>query len=1135
MAFAYEVYCYYNVDTLKAVFNGVAMIVNGGGYASLVKTVMTLGVILAAMFSLSSGKFEGMKWFIVSAIFYIGFLGPKTNVMLVDRLAVQPPVVIANVPIGLAFMAHFTSSVGDWMTTNMETAFTSMTPSLLFKSDGANDGKTHGLMFGAKLLSETRRAVIADPNLRMDWYAFIRNCTIYDIAAGRIDPAALQKSLNILADLGATSAARLSTITTVAGQTMFSCQAAHASLSARTVVETNIVTAAFGRMLNPNIASASPNAAVLATFNTQTADITGVMLGTSRNATDMIQQSMMINLMDSSGAVVGQQLGDPGAVAIALAQASAEASANSSYASMAKVAESAMPKIRNVIEVVVYAVFPIVMLIILVAGHRAGAPLKSYFMTMIWLQLWPPLYAILNMVVTMETTKELLAITVAQGGGLTLASAADMGATALSSQAIAGYMVMLIPAIAGAIVKGGEQAAASVAAQVMAPAQQAGQQAGGQAGTGNLSLGNTSLDTHSAHSMSANKSNTNSEFMSGSTAYQGQNGGVTTSYGGGAESTYKAPSNDVGFSGTLGDSAVKQASAMKSKAVQIQETTSAAATMAVGADFASLASAQKATTKGATHTKNSSTEMSADQTDAAKTTQSLAMQIAHETQTSDSANMAIGGVLAAGGSWGQAITAANKATGGKGTIFGMAFSEAMKSINSKGQLTGELAARHSNADKITKSDSNQRAIERSTAYGKRSSEDTTGAFSLGATSTNANGVTATHRESQAAQRADQTALSQVQAAQESLQKVEAHSANLSADVFKNRNLMAGLADRHKQKDLNGHEVKFDASWLDSNEKFGDTGKTKSQIVLDAFRSEAGIPSDVQDKVDNMETGEQLLAKGRTQVDSVYSSAQGKVAEKDKQDQKEIKGEQQRTGAPTEKQVNNLVQNDQKVAASNIGGATKKVEEEKKDLKETGSNFSNPVSKEAENADLVGRLGSNVAEHPVMAAVIGAGAVLPVVGNIVGGAIDAAEAARAEAALANAGTVAGTVNTTSRFISNPSSLTGAPMPNPNFKAPENLLSKAAPLLKGAAIVGGALAAGEEIYRMTQNGVSAGGVGMFVLDVAATVNPVAAAATTGMAIGEGLNALGAGKYAERAFEAADKVVDFTGTQGKDGMLK
>ena len=526
MAFAYEVYCYYNVDTLEAVFNGVAMIVNSGGYATLIKTVLTLGVLIMAMVSLGTGKFEGMKWIVVASIFYIAFLGPKANIILVDRITAQPPKVVANIPLGLAFMAHFTSYTGDWMTTTMESAFTVLPDSMTFGAGrvSTNTGETHGLMFGAKLLSETRRAVIGDPNLRMDWYAFIRNCTIYDVApGGRINIDTLQKSQDIIAALGDTSPARITSLYDPANPALpaqVTCLEAHGYLKARLSLDVANQANVFGRSLNPNISATTSNAAVLAIYNTQASEITQLMLSNSRNAVDTIQQAMAINLMDSSGAVIGQQLNDPSSVQIALAQAQAEASANSSYATMAKVAESAMPKIRNVIEVVVYATFPIVMLIILVAGHRAGAPLKAYFMTLVWLQLWPPLYAILNLVVSMETAKQTIAAAVAQGGGLTIASAADIGAASLSSQAIAGYMVMLIPVIAGAITKGGEQAMSSLASSLTAPTQQAASQAGAQAATGNLSFGNTSLDTHSAHNTSMNNHASSLRMDAGPAAMQ---------------------------------------------------------------------------------------------------------------------------------------------------------------------------------------------------------------------------------------------------------------------------------------------------------------------------------------------------------------------------------------------------------------------------------------------------------------------------------------------------------------------------------------------------------------------------------------------------------------------------------------
>jgi conjugal transfer mating pair stabilization protein TraG len=128
---------------------------------------------------------------------------------------------------------------------------------------------------------------------------------------------------------------------------------------------------------------------------------------------------------------------------------------------MGKIAEQALPLVRNVIEAVVYAVFPFVFLLFLLAqGRGLAMAIKSFAMSLVWIQLWPPLYAILNYVATLASARNLEAAakmgTVAQG--LALETAASIYSGAVSDQAIAGYMVISIPIIATAIIKGGEVA-----------------------------------------------------------------------------------------------------------------------------------------------------------------------------------------------------------------------------------------------------------------------------------------------------------------------------------------------------------------------------------------------------------------------------------------------------------------------------------------------------------------------------------------------------------------------------------------------------------------------------------------------------------------------------------------------------
>jgi conjugal transfer mating pair stabilization protein TraG len=134
---------------------------------------------------------------------------------------------------------------------------------------------------------------------------------------------------------------------------------------------------------------------------------------------------------------------------------------------MGRIAAQALPMSRNVIEAVIYAVFPFVLLLFLLAqGKGLAMAIKSFVMSLVWIQLWPPLYAILNYVGTLASAKNLAAAASlgANTRGLTLDTAAGIYQGAISDQAIAGYLVAAIPLIATAIIKGGEVAFQAVTA-----------------------------------------------------------------------------------------------------------------------------------------------------------------------------------------------------------------------------------------------------------------------------------------------------------------------------------------------------------------------------------------------------------------------------------------------------------------------------------------------------------------------------------------------------------------------------------------------------------------------------------------------------------------------------------------------
>ena len=207
----FEIYAYGNVDTLNGVFNAIAAIMGGANYFGLIKTIAITGVLVAAFAGLfTPERFHGWGWlFGFLFLYYVLFL-PKTDVVVVDKLGSQPPVVIGNVPIGVAFFGHFTSKIGDVMTRFFETAFQVIpTPEAQLPSELAY--QKNGVMFGNRLIQASRNLNIADPQLRTDLIAFVYNCTFYDLQDGTIAPAAFAQSTDIWSLVGNPNPARFST------------------------------------------------------------------------------------------------------------------------------------------------------------------------------------------------------------------------------------------------------------------------------------------------------------------------------------------------------------------------------------------------------------------------------------------------------------------------------------------------------------------------------------------------------------------------------------------------------------------------------------------------------------------------------------------------------------------------------------------------------------------------------------------------------------------------------------------------------------------------------------------------------------------------------------------------------------
>lgn len=507
----WEVYAYWNTEQLEAIFNGVAAISNASAYATLTFTLVLLGFIVVMGTAVARLRAEEpMVWIFFLTFFYGVLFLPKDDVVIIDRTAAAgAPRVVANVPLGLAFFAHATSKTGDWLTRSFETVF-ALPQEVRFTGNG--------MLFGSRILRGAMASHLLDLGFNNDLMEYVKTCVAPDLLTGYKNLETLMKSEDIWGEMGDTNPARA---VWIAGGTM-TCPDGYTNLNNRLPAALQAAHLDMARLINPNAAMTAAPAALNGLLAAQIPAAADVLMRVSTaNSLDFVRQAIMVNFWRDAPGSLAAAVENTSAAQLAIAQSQAQASANSAYLTMAAVAEGALPKIRNVVQIIVIAIFPIVLILVLMAGHKGGVVLKSYVMAMVWIELWPVLYAVTSYVAHLAAAPGVSSgligglAGVPVGPGLSLLNSINIEDTLLRDEAVAGMFSLLIPVMAYAILKGGEVAMSGLASQLMAPATGAAQKAGGEAGLGNLSMGNVRYDTFAARTSMANSWSTRPSIDSG--------------------------------------------------------------------------------------------------------------------------------------------------------------------------------------------------------------------------------------------------------------------------------------------------------------------------------------------------------------------------------------------------------------------------------------------------------------------------------------------------------------------------------------------------------------------------------------------------------------------------------------------
>lgn len=510
---------FYTFNAVAAFFNGKTP---GSSVGSLAATLGTISATFAAalaifMMVVKQDLKISFNWLFGSFLIMNLLMFPKVNILIIDRVTgFQRPV--AHVPFMLGAFAGATSQLGDVMAKKMDDIFSG--PIGVGENMGSKDVmnyRTHGVAMASELVAKASRFTITDADMAANMREFVQQCVIIDIAKGKYSINEILESPDVWGLLKEhASPARGFPYRNIENRIIdtkiLTCQEGAAKLDIAWAKALDKSKKVYGARFFPH--SKNPGHALISNMSISYGYLTNI----SAEASDILRQNMMINALED-GLLSANQINNASAAVTGYATTRAQEQQKTAYALQGNMASLSLSVLKIVVEVMFYAIFPIIVIIAILPG--GVAVLKKYVIALFWIQSWAPLYSVLNMLVNIYgRSKSMAAIAGTSAYGI---SAATMPGLAEGNEwvaAVAGYTMMSVPFLSYGLIHYGAGAFSQLSTHFGSVTQSAASHAAEEATTGNYNMGNTSFDNHSRHSISGFKQDQNLSVATGRSSVQ---------------------------------------------------------------------------------------------------------------------------------------------------------------------------------------------------------------------------------------------------------------------------------------------------------------------------------------------------------------------------------------------------------------------------------------------------------------------------------------------------------------------------------------------------------------------------------------------------------------------------------------
>lgn len=485
-------------------------------------------------------------WLVGFIVMTTVFMQATVNIRIQDKVTgFERP--ITHVPWLFGKLASALNSMSVAMTEKFETAF-SVLPASIEGMPGGNylPYYENGTVFASRLMSKARDFRAVDPEFEENLERFVNQCVvhkalmgtqfnykelaesddIWELVKSRASPV-MGFSYRDTSGGGASGAGRITPPSSIV-----SCRRGAELLEAKWAGQIDALSKKYGKRFFVN----KPEGVAKTLFLSKLGASYELLTHQSLEASKLLRQKVMMNALTSGP---NKKLSELGSV-MNYATTKTMIQQKTNFQVAGEVAAETLPIMKVVLEALTYASFIFIFFLALLPDGIKY--LKIYFELLLTLQLWPVLYAVLNLIMTLYARGETTGVLAGGGGSYSKITAAGIEEINSNIAAYAGYWSMLIPIFSYMITKGGVSSLIHAAGHIGNAFMSASASASQEAISGNMSLGNVSYNNRSFNNVSGNKFDDSIGFRSGQ---------VETLMGDGAIQTIQ-PDGNVVFKAGVG-------------------------------------------------------------------------------------------------------------------------------------------------------------------------------------------------------------------------------------------------------------------------------------------------------------------------------------------------------------------------------------------------------------------------------------------------------------------------------------------------------------------------------------------------------------------------------------------------------